>query len=53
MTLPLRLTSIEALRNSARSDLLSRLTLDEKIGFLHQFTPAVERLGIAAFRTGC
>ncbi|MDC0773327.1 glycoside hydrolase family 3 C-terminal domain-containing protein [Streptomyces sp. HD] len=33
-------------------DLLSRLTLDEKIGFLHQFTPGVERLGIAAFRTG-
>ncbi|WP_081239346.1 glycoside hydrolase family 3 C-terminal domain-containing protein [Streptomyces viridosporus] len=33
-------------------DLLSRLTLDEKIGFLHQFAPAVERLGIAAFRTG-
>ncbi|NUP23265.1 MAG: carbohydrate-binding protein [Streptomyces sp.] len=33
-------------------DLLSRLTLDEKIGFLHQFTPEVERLGIAAFRTG-
>ncbi|MGC9536653.1 glycoside hydrolase family 3 C-terminal domain-containing protein [Streptomyces sp. UG1] len=33
-------------------DLLSRLTLDEKIAFLHQFTPAVERLGIAAFRTG-
>ncbi|MER5202736.1 glycoside hydrolase family 3 C-terminal domain-containing protein [Streptomyces sp. NPDC002825] len=33
-------------------DLLSRLTLDEKIGFLHQFAPAVERLGLAAFRTG-
>ncbi|MEV5551914.1 glycoside hydrolase family 3 C-terminal domain-containing protein [Streptomyces sp. NPDC052309] len=33
-------------------DLMSRLTLDEKTGFLHQFTPAVERLGIAAFRTG-
>ncbi|WBO63519.1 glycoside hydrolase family 3 C-terminal domain-containing protein [Streptomyces camelliae] len=33
-------------------DLLARLTLDEKISFLHQFTPAVERLGIAAFRTG-
>ncbi|MFD9408613.1 glycoside hydrolase family 3 C-terminal domain-containing protein [Streptomyces sp. NPDC059989] len=33
-------------------DLLSRLALDEKIGFLHQFAPAVERLGIAAFRTG-
>lgn len=33
-------------------DLLSRLTLDEKIGFLHQFAPAVERLGVAEFRTG-
>ncbi|MFF0018181.1 glycoside hydrolase family 3 C-terminal domain-containing protein [Streptomyces sp. NPDC005374] len=33
-------------------DLLSRLTPDEKIGFLHQFAPAVERLGIAGFRTG-
>ncbi|WSQ12131.1 glycoside hydrolase family 3 C-terminal domain-containing protein [Streptomyces sp. NBC_01231] len=33
-------------------DLLSRLTLDEKAGFPHQFTPAVERLGLAAFRTG-
>ncbi|WP_328513359.1 glycoside hydrolase family 3 C-terminal domain-containing protein [Streptomyces mirabilis] len=33
-------------------DLLSRLTLDEKMGWLHQFAPAVERLGIAAFRTG-
>ncbi|MFI8860133.1 glycoside hydrolase family 3 C-terminal domain-containing protein [Streptomyces prasinus] len=33
-------------------DLLSRLTLEERIGALHQFTPAVERLGIAAFRTG-
>ncbi|POX50174.1 glycoside hydrolase family 3 C-terminal domain-containing protein [Streptomyces sp. Ru72] len=33
-------------------DLMARLTLDEKISFLHQFAPAVERLGIAAFRTG-
>ncbi|MET7451711.1 glycoside hydrolase family 3 C-terminal domain-containing protein [Streptomyces sp. NPDC005574] len=33
-------------------DLLSRLTPEEKTGFLHQFVPAVERLGIAAFRTG-
>ncbi|EKX65003.1 glycoside hydrolase family 3 protein, partial [Streptomyces ipomoeae] len=33
-------------------DLLQRLTPDEKIAFLHQFAPAVERLGIAAFRTG-
>ncbi|MER6784978.1 glycoside hydrolase family 3 C-terminal domain-containing protein [Streptomyces sp. NPDC000658] len=33
-------------------DLLSRLTPQEKVSFLHQFAPAVERLGIAAFRTG-
>ncbi|WP_020138810.1 glycoside hydrolase family 3 C-terminal domain-containing protein [Streptomyces sp. 351MFTsu5.1] len=33
-------------------DLTARLTLAEKIGFLHQFAPAVERLGIGAFRTG-
>ncbi|MER6559191.1 glycoside hydrolase family 3 C-terminal domain-containing protein [Streptomyces sp. NPDC001027] len=33
-------------------DLLSRLTLDEKVSFLHQFAPAVERLGVDAFRTG-
>ncbi|MGW2964020.1 glycoside hydrolase family 3 C-terminal domain-containing protein [Streptomyces sp. NPDC001220] len=33
-------------------DLLARLTLDEKVSFLHQCAPAVERLGVAAFRTG-
>ncbi|MFJ3717827.1 glycoside hydrolase family 3 C-terminal domain-containing protein [Streptomyces sp. NPDC090057] len=33
-------------------DLLARLTLEEKVSFLHQFAPAVERLGVAAFRTG-
>ncbi|MFI6876851.1 glycoside hydrolase family 3 C-terminal domain-containing protein [Streptomyces sp. NPDC050400] len=33
-------------------DLLARLTLDERIALLHQFTPGVERLGLAAFRTG-
>lgn len=33
-------------------DLLSRLTLEERVAMLHQFGPAVERLGIAAFRTG-
>ncbi|MFI2435050.1 glycoside hydrolase family 3 C-terminal domain-containing protein [Streptomyces sp. NPDC018693] len=33
-------------------DLLSRLTTAEKISFLHQFSPAVERLGLAPFRTG-
>ncbi|MEW2066238.1 glycoside hydrolase family 3 C-terminal domain-containing protein [Streptomyces sp. NPDC007346] len=33
-------------------DLLGRLTLDERIAMLHQFAPAVERLGVGAFRTG-
>lgn len=33
-------------------DLLQRLTLDERIAMLHQFAPAVDRLGIGAFRTG-
>ncbi|OEJ43396.1 sugar hydrolase [Streptomyces agglomeratus] len=33
-------------------DLLGRLTLDERIAMLHQFTPAVDRLGLPAFRTG-
>ncbi|MFJ5222923.1 glycoside hydrolase family 3 C-terminal domain-containing protein [Streptomyces sp. NPDC088400] len=33
-------------------DLLARLTLDEKTAMLHQFAPAVERLGVASFRTG-
>ncbi|WP_432137982.1 MULTISPECIES: glycoside hydrolase family 3 C-terminal domain-containing protein [unclassified Streptomyces] len=33
-------------------DLLSRLTTAEKTAFLHQFAPAVERLGVGAFRTG-
>ncbi|MFF4965580.1 glycoside hydrolase family 3 C-terminal domain-containing protein [Streptomyces sp. NPDC001037] len=33
-------------------DLLARLTPDEKVAFLHQYAPAVERLGVAAFRTG-
>ncbi|MGW4210484.1 glycoside hydrolase family 3 C-terminal domain-containing protein [Lentzea sp. NPDC004789] len=33
-------------------DLLGRLTLDERIAMLHQYSPAVPRLGISAFRTG-
>ncbi|MEV1019528.1 glycoside hydrolase family 3 C-terminal domain-containing protein [Streptomyces sp. NPDC050264] len=33
-------------------ELLARLTLDERIALLHQFAPAVERAGLAAFRTG-
>ncbi|MGC5165707.1 glycoside hydrolase family 3 C-terminal domain-containing protein [Luteimicrobium sp. DT211] len=34
------------------ADLARRLTRDEKIAMLHQTAPAVERLGLAAFRTG-
>ncbi|GII27662.1 glycoside hydrolase family 3 protein [Planotetraspora mira] len=33
-------------------DLLGRLTLDEKISWLHQYQPAVPRLGIGLFKTG-
>ncbi|KUO16468.1 glycoside hydrolase family 3 protein [Streptomyces dysideae] len=33
-------------------DLLGRFTLDERIALLHQYAPAVERLGVASFRTG-
>jgi len=33
-------------------DLLSRLTLAEKIAMLHQHQPAIDRLGVAAFTTG-
>ncbi|MFJ1915594.1 glycoside hydrolase family 3 C-terminal domain-containing protein [Streptomyces sp. NPDC088147] len=41
-----------ATRAARVEDLLARLTLDEKTALLHQFAPAVERLGVAAFRTG-
>lgn len=34
------------------SDLIGRLTLDEKLAMMHQHAPAIPRLGIAAFRTG-
>ncbi|MEN3362237.1 MAG: beta-glucosidase, partial [Mycobacteriales bacterium] len=33
-------------------DLLGRLTLDEKIGFLHQYQPEIPRLGIKLFKAG-
>ncbi|MFJ9115302.1 glycoside hydrolase family 3 C-terminal domain-containing protein [Streptomyces sp. NPDC102394] len=34
------------------ADLLGRLTLDEKVSLLHQYQPAIPRLGIQSFRTG-
>ena len=33
-------------------DLLGRLTLDEKIALLHQYQPAIPRLGIGVFKAG-
>ncbi|GAA1621720.1 glycoside hydrolase family 3 C-terminal domain-containing protein [Actinoplanes couchii] len=33
-------------------DLVGRLTLDEKISLLHQYQPAIPRLGIGLFKTG-
>ena len=33
-------------------DLLSRLTRDERVAMLHQYAPAVPRLGLGPFRTG-
>lgn len=33
-------------------DLLGRLAPAERVALLHQFAPAVDRLGVAAFRTG-
>lgn len=34
------------------SDLVSKLTLEEKVSLLHQYQPAIPRLGIRAFKTG-
>src|SRR5919198_3076211 len=34
------------------SDLMSRLTLDERIAFLHQYQPEIPRLGIKLFKNG-
>ncbi len=34
------------------ADLLGRLTLDEKVSLLHQYEPAIPRLGVKAFKTG-
>lgn len=33
-------------------DLMGRLTLEEKVGLLHQYQAPVERLGLGTFRTG-
>ncbi|HLT85654.1 MAG TPA: glycoside hydrolase family 3 C-terminal domain-containing protein [Phototrophicaceae bacterium] len=33
-------------------DLVSRLTLEEKVSLMHQWQPEIDRLGLPAFRTG-
>ncbi|MEH1028657.1 glycoside hydrolase family 3 C-terminal domain-containing protein [Micromonospora profundi] len=38
--------------NARVDDLLGRLTQDEKISMLHQYQPAIPRLGIGLFKTG-
>ncbi|MFC8680229.1 glycoside hydrolase family 3 C-terminal domain-containing protein [Microbacterium ureisolvens] len=42
----------QPLRVRAR-DLLDRLTPDERVAMLHQAAPAIERLGVPAWHTGC
>src|SRR4051812_20082861 len=37
---------------SRLDDLMSRLTLDEKIGLLHQYEQPIPRLGIGLFKAG-
>ncbi|NNN36109.1 carbohydrate-binding protein [Streptomyces sp. S3(2020)] len=57
-TVPSHAEETYAFRDPSRTvdqrvdDLLSRLTLDEKISLLHQYQPAIPRLGIQSFRTG-
>lgn len=45
--------STEASVVDRAADLLSRLSFDERLALLHQAAPAVERLGVAEYRTGC
>lgn len=35
------------------ADLLARLSFQERLSMLHQAVPAIDRLGIAEYRTGC
>ncbi len=42
----------ELTANERVDDLISRMTLDEKISLLHQFSGAIIRLGVPQFRTG-
>ncbi|MFJ6385659.1 glycoside hydrolase family 3 C-terminal domain-containing protein [Kitasatospora sp. NPDC092039] len=56
--MPESATGLPGFRNPALplrervDDLLSRLTIDERLAMLHQYSPAVPRLSVGAFRTG-
>ena len=43
----------QAARHRGPAATLAELSIDEKIAMLHQHQPAVPRLGLAAFTTGC
>ncbi|MEV5942543.1 glycoside hydrolase family 3 C-terminal domain-containing protein [Streptomyces sp. NPDC051994] len=57
-SVPVSAADLPAFRDSALplrkrvDDLVERLTLDERLAMLHQYAPAVPRLGLAPFRTG-
>lgn len=55
MTFPVAMTATEpapAPPAGSPEELLRQLNADEKLAMLHQHSPAVDRLGIAAFATG-
>ncbi|MFE2407213.1 glycoside hydrolase family 3 C-terminal domain-containing protein [Kitasatospora sp. NPDC059408] len=57
-SVPAAAAGLPAFRNPALAlrkrvdDLLGRLTPDERLAMLHQYAPAVPRLGVGPFRTG-
>src|SRR5674476_634700 len=45
-------TTVAARPGATAAGLLSELTLQEKVTLLHQYAPAVDRLGLRSFTTG-
>ena len=45
-------SAIRRSRSPGAADLLARLTAEEKVAVLHQFSPAVPRPGLDEFRCG-
>jgi len=52
MTTPVFRQIDQPLEARAR-DLLDQLAPDERLAMLHQAAPAIERLGVGSFHTGC